>query len=189
MKRILFATVALLALTTAGKADVIGTFGINPTSAQGAFSNDPNGPLVGGLFNDFYTFDLVGGPQFVTIASATNTFATGGITGAFGIQNFAAAIFQTVGVPGGGDDILKFGPQFATLDSSGLSQSLNGSGLLDPGSYYLQVAGNAGALAGYGGNFSVAAVPFALLGSGVPGILAILGFGGFSFWRRRNAVG
>lgn len=175
----------MLAFTTASKADVVGTFGINPTSAQGAFSNDPNGPLVGGLFNDFYTFDLVDGPQFITIASATNTFAAGGIDGPFGIQNFAAAIFQTVGVPGGGDDILKFGPQFATLDSSGLSQSLNGSGTLDPGSYYLQVAGNAGALAGYGGNFSVAAVPGPVVGAGLPGLAAMVMFG-MSYWRRRR---
>jgi hypothetical protein len=110
MRKLLLATATVLALAVPASADVVGTFGINPTSAQGAFSNDPNGPLVGGLFTDLYTFDLVGGPQFVTIASATNTFAVGGITGAFGIQNFAAAIFQTVGVPGGGDDILKFGP-------------------------------------------------------------------------------
>ena len=98
MRKLLLAATALLALTTASHAAVVGTFGINPTSAAGAFSNDPNGPGVGGLFNDFYTFDLINGPQFVTIASATNTFAEGGINGPFGIQNFAAAIFQTVGV-------------------------------------------------------------------------------------------
>jgi len=188
MNRLLLAAAAVLALTTASHAAVITTFGVNPNSAAGAFSNDPNGPGVGGAFTDFYTFDLIGGPQFVTIASASNTFATGGITGPFGIQNFAAAIFETVGVPGGGDDILVFGPQFASLDSSGLSQSLNGSGLLNAGSYFLQVQGTAGDQAGYGGNFSVAAVPGPIVGAGLPGLLGMLGFGGFQFWRRRKAA-
>jgi PEP-CTERM motif len=157
LRNLLLTTAALLAMTTASQAAIVGSFGADPTSAAGVFSNDPNGPGVGGLFSDFYTFTLTTG-SWVTVANATNTFATGGLTGTFGIQNFAAAIFQTVGVPGGGDDILRFGPQFATLNPGGLSQSLNGIGLLNAGDYYLQVAGTAGALAGYGGNFAVAAV-------------------------------
>src|SRR4029077_11080916 len=158
LRKLLLTTATLLAWTVAGNAAIVGNFGTDPTSAQGAFANDPNGPGVGGLFTDFYTFHLSEG-AFITVANATNTFARGGLTGPCGIQNFAAAIFQTVGVPGGGDDILKFGPQFATLNDGGLSQSLNGIGFLNSGDYYLQVAGNAGTLAGYGGNFSVAAVP------------------------------
>ena len=158
-KLILAAAVLAIGLSASAKAAVIGTFGVNPTSAAGAFSNDPNGAGVGGLFTDFYTFNLVGGPAFVTVATASNTFAIGGITGPFGIQGFAAAIYETVGVPGGGDDILKFGPQFATLCASGLCQELNGNGILQPGSYYLQIQGDAGVLAGYGGNLSVAETP------------------------------
>jgi len=170
MKKLLLAAATLIALAMPASAAVIGTFGINPTSAAGAFSNDPNGVGVGGLFTDFYTFQLVGGPAFVTVASATNTFAVGGVTGPFGIQNFAAAIFETVGVPGGGDDILKFGPQFATLCASGLCQTLDGTGLLFPGNYYLQIQGDAGTLAGYGGNLSVAETP-------IPGAVWLFGGG------------
>jgi hypothetical protein len=171
----MLAGLAALAVTSLpANAVVVGTFGVNPTSAAGAFSNDPNGPGVGGLFTDFYTFDLVGASAFITIASATNTFAVGGINGPFGIQNFAAAIFETVGVPGGGDDILKFGPQVATLCASGFCQQLDGFGFLDPGSYYLQISGNAGSLAGYGGNLSVSEVPLPgavwLFGSVVAGV-------------------
>jgi hypothetical protein len=81
MKKLLLATAALIALSLPASAAVIGTFGVNPTSAAGAFSNDPNGPGVGGLFTDDYTFELIGGPQFVTVATASNTFALGGITG------------------------------------------------------------------------------------------------------------
>lgn len=177
MKKLLLATVLALGLSAPASAAVIGTFGTNPTSAAGAFSNDPNGVGVGGLFTDFYTFDLLGA-GFVTVASATNTFAVGGITGPFGIQNFAAAIFETVGVPGGGDDILKFGPQFAALCGSGLCQSLDGVGFLQAGSYYLQIAGDAGSLAGYGGNLSVAETPIPgavwLFATGAAGLGALL---------------
>jgi hypothetical protein len=185
MKKLLLATALLASFAMPASAAVIGSFGVNPTSAAGAFSNDPNGPGVGGLFTDFYTFDLIGA-GFVTVASATNTFAVGGVTGPFGIQNFAAAIFETVGVPGGGDDILKFGPQFATLCASGLCQQLDGVGFLQAGSYYLQIAGDAGNLAGYGGNLSVAETPLPgavwLFLSG----LAALGFIGGGSKRKRG---
>jgi hypothetical protein len=177
-----------LACVTPASAAVIGTFGINPTSAAGVFSNDPLGPGVGGLFVDQYTFDLIGGPVFVTVASATNTFAVGGIAGPFSIQNFAAAIFETTdAIIGNADDVLRFGPQFATLDPDGLSQSLSGTGIMFPGHYYLQIQGTAGTLAGYGGNLSVAAVavPAPLAGAGIPGLLiAIAGLWGFA--RRRQ---
>jgi hypothetical protein len=187
MKKLLLATAALVALSLPASAAVIGTFGVNPTSAAGAFSNDPNGPGVGGLFTDDYTFELIGGPQFVTVATASNTFALGGITGPFGIQNFAASIFSTGadGLPGGGDDVLKFGPQLATLCASGLCQQLDGNGLLDAGKYFLEVSGNAGALAGYGGNLSVAAVPVPAVGAGLPGVIA--GFGAIYAWGKRRA--
>src|SRR4249919_1960832 len=127
--RLLLALAVMLAMPAAGNADIIGTFGNNPTSAAGAFSNDPNGPLVGGLFTDQYTFTLTGGPVFVSVVTASNTFAFGGVTGPFGIQNFAGAIFDTVdGIPNNGNDVLAFGPQFATLCASGLCQELNGNG-------------------------------------------------------------
>ncbi len=151
---------ALAVMSLPAQAVIVGNFGINPTSAQGDFSNDPNGPL-GGIFFDQYLFQLVGGPQFVTIASATNTFATGGITGPNGIQNFTGAVYQVVGAPDvlpGGDDILRFGPTAATLCGSGLCQFFDTTGILNAGSYYLALAGNAGLTAGYGGNLSVADV-------------------------------
>jgi len=171
MKKLLLAAAALLALAMPASAAVIGTFGVNPTSAAGAFSNDPNGVGVGGLFTDQYTFNLIGGPAFVTVASATNTFAVGGVTGPFGIQNFAAAIFQTTdAIIGNGDDVLRFGPQLATLCASGLCQTLDGTGLLFPGMYYLQIQGDAGSLAGYGGNLSVAETP-------IPGAVWLFGGG------------
>jgi hypothetical protein len=186
MRACLLAFAIVLAMPASSKAAIIGTFGVNPTSAAGAFSNDPNGPLVGGLFQDQYTFDLVGGPTFVTVASATNTFAIGGVTGPFGIQNFAAAIFlDPDGTIGNGDE-LKFGPQFATISADGLSQELNGSGLLNAGHYYLQIQGNAGALAGYGGNLSVSGVPGPIAGAGLPGLLAAA-FALLGLNRRRNA--
>ena len=97
-KRLLALGVAAFAmLSVPAHATIIGPgFGINPTSAAGAFSNDPNGPGVGGVFFDQYLFSLVG-PAFVTVTTASNTFASGGINGPFGIQNFTGAIYQVVG--------------------------------------------------------------------------------------------
>jgi hypothetical protein len=186
MKKLLLAAAALVALALPAQSAVIGTFGINPTSAAGAFSNDPNGPGVGGVFFDQYLFNLVGGPAFVTVTTASNTFAIGGITGPFGIQGFTGAIYEIVGAVDplpGGDDILKFGPQVASLCGSGLCQQLDGVGLMLPGSYYLAIAGNAGILAGYGGNLSVAETP---LPAAVWMFGSALGIGGMILRRRRK---
>jgi hypothetical protein len=158
-KYILGTAVALSLIAGPASAGVISSFGTNPTSAQGFFSNDPNGgPNIGGAFSDQYTFDLLG-PKFITVASATNSYPGGSATTDF-ITGFQAAIFEIVGAigPGGGADILKFGPQFAAIGAD--SQTLSGKGLLDGGSYYLQISGNAGTTAGYGGNFAtISAVP------------------------------
>lgn len=184
---LLVGAAALAVTSLPANTAVIGTFGTNPTSAAGAFSNDPFGPNVGGAFVDQYTFDLVGAGAFITIATASNTFAAGGIGGPFGIQNFAAAIFQTFdGIIGNGDDVLKFGPQFATLCGSGFCQQLDGLGFLNPGNYYLQIQGTAGTQAGYGGNVSVAETPIPgaafLFGS------VIAGLGGVRLYRRRKTA-
>ncbi len=182
------AAIVVTSLSTAN-AVVIKDLGVNPNSAQGIFANDPNGAGVGGLFYDQYTFQLAGGPAFVTIASATNTFATGGITGPFGIQNFTGAVYQIVGgidpAPGG-DDILRFGPTSATLCASGLCQFFNASGVLGVGHYYLALAGNAGSLAGYGGDLStsVSPVPIPAVGTGLPGIVG--GVAGMLYWLKKR---
>jgi hypothetical protein len=176
MKKLIFAaSAALLAMTVTAQPAVISTFGTNPVSAAGFFAADPNGAGVGGLFKDQYTFNLVGGPAFVTIASATNTFADGAINGPQYIKNFAAAIFQTFdNIIGNADDVLKFGPQFATLCGNGKCQTLDGEGLLFAGNYYLQIQGDAGINAGYGGNLSVAQTPLPaaawLFGTGLAGL-------------------
>jgi hypothetical protein len=191
MKRVLLATAALLALTASSHAAIIGTFGINPNSSAGAFSNDPNGPGLGGLFEDEYTFTLVGGPQFVTIASATNVFPGGNLTTDF-ISAFTGRVFQQLGgVPNPGTDPLLLGPATGApcIEAPDTCQRLAGSAILNPGNYYLDISGNAGISAGYGGNLAVAAVPGPIVGAGIPGLLGMLGFGGFRFWRRKQEQG
>jgi hypothetical protein len=178
LRKLLFTATALVAFTTASPAAIVGNFGTDPTSAAGAFSNDPNGAGVGGTFFDQYLFDI-STDSTVLVTNATNTFAAGGITGPFGIQNFTGAIYEIVGAVDllpGGNDILRFGPQAAVLNPGGLSQSLNGIGEIAAGNYYLAIAGNAGSTAGYGGNLSVAAI------GAVPEIstwaMLLLGFSG-----------
>jgi hypothetical protein len=182
MKKLLLATAALLSISTASPAAIIANLGINPTSSQGDFSNSPGG----GLFSDQYTFQLVGGPQFFTIASVTNVFPnpTDFIAG------FNASLFQDVGVPGpGGGDILVVGPVAASpcliIPNC---QFAAGSGILNPGNYYLQLAGIGGGTSGYGGNLSTTAVavPGPLVGAGIPGLLAAFGLLGLNRWRRRR---
>jgi hypothetical protein len=185
MKKLIFAAAAaLLAMTATAQSAVVGAFGTNPVSAAGFFSADPNGAGVGGLFKDQYTFNLVGGPAFVTIASATNTFADGAINGPQYIKSFAAAIYQTFdAIIGNADDVLKFGPQFALLCGSGKCQTLDGEGLLNAGNYYLQIQGDAGINAGYGGNLSVSQTP-------LPGAIWMFGAGlaGLGLLHRRRKM-
>ena len=152
MKKLLLATTILLATTVLGRADVITDLGINPTSSAGAFSNAP----TVGAFSDQYTFQLVGAPQFFTIASATNVYPA---TTDF-IADFNGSVFLQVGAIGGGDDLLVLGPQFATANCGLDCQGFGGSAFLDAGGItYLNIAGVAGETSGYGGNIAVAAVP------------------------------
>jgi hypothetical protein len=178
MRNLLLA--AALLMPAVANAAVITDLGVNPTSAQGAFSHDPGA----GPFDDQLTFRLVGGPQFLTIASVTNTFAS---LPDF-IAQFSGSVFNTVdGIVGNGNDVRVIGPAAATAclvtpDCQGFS----GSALLDPGSYYLDVSGIAGATAGYGGNLSTAAVPGPMLGAGLPGL--VLGMLAWLGLRRRRLV-
>ena len=167
MRKTLLLSAALMALVLPANAAVISNLGINPTSAQGDFSNS----VGGAVFTDQYTFQLVGAPQFVTITSATNVYPQPSDF----ITNFTGAVYQQVGAVGGGDDILAFGPQLATacvLQPS--CQVLVGSGLLAAGSYYLQIAGIGGGTSGYGGNLAVVGIPIppaiALFGAGLVGL-------------------
>jgi hypothetical protein len=188
MKRLLLATAAVLALAVPASADVIVNLGTNPSSGTGAFSNTNPGTGAGGsgLFTDIYTFDLIGAPQFITIAGANNTFAD---PSQF-ITNFnGSVVFEGAdGNIGGGDDVTVIGPAFAGACAVPFCQQFSGSALLGPGAYHLEINGTAGVNAGYGGTISTFGVPGPIVGAGLPGLLALFGFGGFQFWRRRTAV-
>jgi hypothetical protein len=182
MKRALLASAALLAMTVAGNAAVITPLGQNPTSAAGHFSND----VFGTTFEDQYTFELVGGPQFVTIASATNVYASPEDQ----ITAFSGQLFQVVGTvdpDGGGGDDIGFGLISAVAcptDPTGC-QILGGRRLLPEGSFYLEITGTGGGSAGYGGDLTVTQVPGPLAGAG---LVPLLG----AFWwyaRRRRQEG
>ena len=167
MRKILLATAALVAMLAPGNAAVIADLGVNPTSAQGDFSN-----AVGGTtFDDQYTFQLVGAPQFVTIASATNVFPQPSDF----ITNFAGSVFLQVGAIGGGDDVLVLGPATASPCLIPNCQGFAGAALLNPGNYYLDISGIGGGTSGYGGNLATFGVPGPIVGAGLPGLVMVLG--------------
>lgn len=184
MRKFLIATAAVLAMSASAMADTVTNLGTNPTSGVGAFSNTNPGTGGGGsgVFADIYTFDIIG-QQILTIAFATNTFAGGA---AQFITNFQGSVFSDGpnGVPGGGDDLLIFGPQMASACIGVPScQIFGGSALLNQDSYYLLIAGNAAVDAGYGGNLSTAAPPEVPL----PGAVWLFGtvIGLFTLFRKK----
>jgi len=183
MKRLLLLSAALLGLSAmSANAAVVGNLGINPTSQTGDFSSGLLGVNGTGLgaFTDQVTFQLVGGPQFFTIASATNVYPSllDFITG------FTAQAFLQVGAigPGGGADIPVtplIAAQACPFQSN--CQGFAGSAILDAGLYYLQLSGTGGGTSGYGGNLAVAQVP-------IPGALALFasGLAGLGMLARRR---
>lgn len=181
MRKLLLATAALAALTTASNAAVIGDLGVNPTSSQGAFNN---GALPTGSFADQWTFQTVGN-QLLTIGSATNVYPDP--VNDF-ITNFTGSVFEIVGSidlnPGSGDDVLVLGPATAVPDNCGAGcQVFGGVALLSTGNFYLNIEGSAGSHAGYGGDLAV-------ITPGVPEpstwAMMLVGFLGIGFARMRN---
>jgi hypothetical protein len=179
MRKLLLAATALFGLAASpASAAVILDLGVNPTSATGSFNH-----AVGGTtFDDQYTFQLVGGETFLTIASVTNNFASASSQ----ITGFTGSVFQIVGEIGGADDILVIGPVAATANCGANCQGFGGSAILAAGNYYLDLEGTGGGTAGYGGTLSttqVGAVP-----EPATWAMMILGFAGVGFmaYRRRN---
>jgi len=179
----LLTTVALLALTGAGQAAIIGDLGPNPNTNVG---RNPGA----GAFDDFYTFTITQ-DMTITLASITNGYPGGIGSGQF-IANFTGAVLD-LGIDhvlGGGNDTFVIGPTQATspCQNQVLCQALAGSAFLDTGFYALELSGIAGASASYGGTLSTAAVPGPIVGAGLPGLItACAGMWGFAR-RRRNKV-
>jgi hypothetical protein len=183
-KKALLAAALFAGLCAPASAAVI-NLGVNPTSATGHFSNDP----VNGVFTDQITFQLVGSPLYLSFASATNDF----VTATDIISGFTGQLFEQIGAIGGGDDIA-VAPAVAAVpcaqNPSGC-QILAGFALLDSGNYYLQLSGNAGTTAGYGGNLTTtplaAAVPEASTWAMM--IAGFFGVAGMAYRRRKQQDG
>jgi hypothetical protein len=171
-RKMLLVTAALAAFAAPASAAVVDNLGINPTSRTGDFASGNLGVngTGAGAFTDQIQFQLVGGPQFLTVASATNVFPN---LLSDRILNFTGQVFQQVGAigPGGGADIAVTPLIAATACATQpMCQGLSGQAILNAGLYYLQLAGVGGGTSGYGGNLSVTSVP-------LPGALALFASG------------
>jgi len=179
MKKLLLAITMLAAtLLPASAAQVL--LPNNPTSVTGNFTFTPGAVA----FEDQVIFQLTGGPLFVTIANATNTFAGPGDE----ITNWIASILSAGldGIVNNGDDVLLFGPQNASACVNVSNcQAVGGSGIINaPGLYYAEFTGTGSGTSGYGGNISTFAVPGPVAGAGLLPVLAVLL--GFNYLRRRR---
>ena len=129
MKKLLLATVALLALSGGANAAFISYLGVD--------SNAPVARVFGATsFVDQYTFTLVEA-QVLTIASVLNNFP-GGVGGGRFITGFTGSVFFDGAdmLPFTGDDVRVIGPSAATLGcgvGSTICQSLTGSAILSAG--------------------------------------------------------
>jgi hypothetical protein len=183
MRKLLFATAALLTMTTVSNATVFNIVTPDPTSATGNFSLSPGA----GPFDDQVTFTLTHSATF-TIANATNTFAQPSDA----IQNWSASIWaSTDGIIGNGNDVLLFGPQSAgTCFLVPNCQTVGGSGVINgAGLFYADFTGVGSGTSGYSGNISTFAVPGPVVGAGLPGLLAgCLGLIGLGGLRRRHSA-
>jgi len=178
MRKLLLAATALLALTTASTAAIIPDFGLNPTSAGGAFQHSLG--TLSGAFDDQYTFTL-NQAMTLTIASVTNVFAQPSdfITGFTG-----SVIAGTPALPG----VTVIGPVGATPCLIVPNcQGFAGSAFLNAGNYFLDISGTANGTSGYGGNLATFAVPGPVVGAGIPGVVAAC-FGLYGLHRRRRAL-
>ena len=182
MKKLLLCSVAALALAlTTGAASAAQVVLVdNPTSVAGNFSLTPGG----GAFEDQVIFDLSGGPAYITIASATNTYANS--TTDF-ITDWVASIWSAGDdqVVNNADDVILFGPQ-AAAPCIGVQfcQQVGGSGtIFSSGTFYAEFTGIGGGTSGYSGNISTTPVPGPLAGAGLIPFLGLLGFAGWRRWK------
>ena len=182
MKSLLLATVALVALALPANAVVV-NLQTNPNSATGNFSLAPGA----GAFEDQVVFGLSGGPQFIVIGQATNTFAGPGDE----ITDWVASILSAGddGIVNNADDELLFGPQAAqACPLTPNCQIVGGGGLIEaPGLYYAEFIGTGSGTSGYSGNISSFAVPGPAVGAGIPGLVAMFGLG-LAWYRRRKVA-
>ena len=152
MRRLILAAVAALALSGAASASVIQDFGVDPTSAGGAFNHSLG--ALNGSFDDQYTF-VLDHQMTLAIASVTNVFAQSSDK----ITNFQGSVVYegADNAIGGGDDQVVIGPVLAgacLLLPSSICQGFAGSAVLGAGKYYLDISGTANGSSGYGGNLA-----------------------------------
>jgi hypothetical protein len=180
----MLAAVAALALNGAAHAAVIQDFGVDPTSAGGAFNHSLG--ALNGSFDDQYTF-VLDHQMTLTIASVTNVFAQSSDK----ITNFnGSVVFEGAdNAIGGGDDVTVIGPVFAGASlalPTSVCQGFAGAAILGAGHYYLDIAGIANGSSGYGGNlatFAETPLPAAVWLFGT-----VAGAGGLLLRRRKRAA-
>ena len=173
MRKLLLASTALLALSTASNAAIIGNI-TDPTSSTGLFAQ----PNAAGFFDDQVLFTLTHAQNFI-IAGVQNVFAQptdkiNGFTAA--VYNYGPNGIFEGNVAGNGDDgtvIGVTGSVACQLQPN--CQIIAGSQAgLAGGLYYVEINGTGGITAAYNGGIATVAVPGPRAGSFTIGSIVAL---------------
>jgi hypothetical protein len=217
MRKLLLATAALFAMTMASSAATItftaSEDGGATTTVPTPNSSSALGPVAFGDFTILMTGSTngTGGvpPPFLVQGNTIDVQQTStgshtldlsvlgiGLTSPTGLTALLSG-FDATGLSAGWTTTISTDINGTIIDSASFTGPISGGTDTAFGAFNLPAMFNASVdfhivtngvgAANLGGSLSAAPVPGPVVGAGLPGLLGLLGFGGFKFWRRKKS--